>query len=181
MSSQCAAVASQNFTAPGVTGVLPAVTVAVSVTALPHATVVTALPPEVTASVAVVAAPPAYACCATPQRAIGTIAARNNRQSAFVFTVKLHSRCRSAAVPSGKDAGKTQSFSEKAARPWPFEARMAVDSPVHARVLPRVSGLLPAFRSDQSSRQAPLALPGAHARPDRNSANRRAVCAREAS
>jgi hypothetical protein len=41
--------------------VLPAVTVAVSVTTLPDVTAVTALPPEVTASVVVVAAPVAQA------------------------------------------------------------------------------------------------------------------------
>jgi len=40
---------------PGVTGVVPAFTEAVSVTTLPEATVVAALPPEVTARVAAVA------------------------------------------------------------------------------------------------------------------------------
>jgi len=41
--------------------VVPAITVAVSVTTLPEATVVTPLPPEVTASVVVVAVPAAAA------------------------------------------------------------------------------------------------------------------------
>jgi S-adenosylmethionine/arginine decarboxylase-like enzyme len=52
MSVQYLAAASQKFTCPGVTGVVPVVTVAVSVTTLPEATVVMTLPPEVTASVA---------------------------------------------------------------------------------------------------------------------------------
>jgi hypothetical protein len=55
MSSQWGAVASQNFTCPVVTGVVPATTVAVSVTTVPLATVVTALPLLATASVVVVA------------------------------------------------------------------------------------------------------------------------------
>jgi hypothetical protein len=55
MSSQWAAVASQNFTCPGETGVVPAVTVAVSVTTVPMGTVVTAPPPLVIVSVVVVA------------------------------------------------------------------------------------------------------------------------------
>jgi hypothetical protein len=54
-SSQCAAVASQKFTTPGVTGVVPAATVAVSVTTVPDATVVTALLPLVIVSVVLVA------------------------------------------------------------------------------------------------------------------------------
>jgi hypothetical protein len=56
MSVQYFAIASQKLIWPGATGVLPAVTVAVSVTTLPDVTVVTAFPAEVTASaVAVVA------------------------------------------------------------------------------------------------------------------------------
>jgi hypothetical protein len=55
MSSQYVAAASQNFTSPGVTGVDPASTVAVSVTTAPDATVVTTLVPDVIASVVVVA------------------------------------------------------------------------------------------------------------------------------
>jgi hypothetical protein len=55
------AVASQKLTWPGVTGVLPAITVAVRVTTLPGATVVTAFPPEVAASVVVVVAGDAQA------------------------------------------------------------------------------------------------------------------------
>jgi hypothetical protein len=55
ISSQYAAAASQNFTSPGVTGVDPAVTVAVSVTTLPAAMVVTGLPPDVTVTAVVVA------------------------------------------------------------------------------------------------------------------------------
>jgi hypothetical protein len=56
MSSQWAAVASQNFTCPGETGaVAPTVTVAVSVTTVPMGTVETALPPLVIVSVVVVA------------------------------------------------------------------------------------------------------------------------------
>jgi choline-glycine betaine transporter len=49
-------VASQKFTWPGVTGVAPEVTIAVSVTTLPEATVVTALPPDVTVMVVFVGA-----------------------------------------------------------------------------------------------------------------------------
>ena len=55
------AVASQKLTWPGVTGVLPAITVAVRVTTLPGATVVTAFPPEVTDSVVIVGAGAAHA------------------------------------------------------------------------------------------------------------------------
>jgi hypothetical protein len=55
MSVQKAADASQKFTCPGVTGIPPAFTVAVSVTTLPDATVVTAAPPDVTESIVVVA------------------------------------------------------------------------------------------------------------------------------
>jgi hypothetical protein len=47
MSVQCVAVASQKFTVPVVTGVVPDATVAVSVTRLSETTVVTELPPEV--------------------------------------------------------------------------------------------------------------------------------------
>jgi hypothetical protein len=56
MSVQDIAVASQKFTSPTVTGVVPAVTVAVNVTTLPDVTVETALPPEVTVKVVTVAA-----------------------------------------------------------------------------------------------------------------------------
>jgi hypothetical protein len=49
-------VASQKFTVPAVTAFAPDATVAVSVTALPEATVATGLPPEVTASAVVEAA-----------------------------------------------------------------------------------------------------------------------------
>ena len=56
------AVASQKVTWPGVTGVPPAVTVAVRVTTLPGATVVTAFQPEVTDSVVIVGAGAAHAC-----------------------------------------------------------------------------------------------------------------------
>jgi hypothetical protein len=59
----------QNLTCPGVTGVLPARTVAVSVTAVCEATVVTALPPLVTASVVVVATWVAKAGAASPNAA----------------------------------------------------------------------------------------------------------------
>ena len=55
------AVASQKLTWPGVTGVLPAITVAVRVTTLPAATVVTAFPPEMTDSVVIVGAGAAHA------------------------------------------------------------------------------------------------------------------------
>src|ERR1700760_580606 len=48
MSVQCAAAASQKFTWPGFTAVVPALTVAVSVTTLPAFTEVTATPLEVT-------------------------------------------------------------------------------------------------------------------------------------
>src|ERR1700678_977907 len=67
MSVQNLAVASQKLTWPGVTGVLPAITVAVRVTTLPGATVVTAFPPEVTDSVVIVGAGAAHAgSCSTP-------------------------------------------------------------------------------------------------------------------
>jgi len=49
MSAQRAAVASQKFTMPGFTAVLPVNTVAVRVTAVPAGTVVTGLPPAVIA------------------------------------------------------------------------------------------------------------------------------------
>ena len=55
------AVASQKLTWPGVTGVLPAITVAVRVTTLPGATVVTEFPPEVMDSVVIVGAGAAHA------------------------------------------------------------------------------------------------------------------------
>jgi hypothetical protein len=55
MSSQYAAVASQKLTSPNVTGVVPALTVAVNVTTLPAATVVAGLPPDVTVIVVLVA------------------------------------------------------------------------------------------------------------------------------
>jgi hypothetical protein len=74
MSSQYVAVASQKFTRPGVTGVEPATTVAVSVTTAPEATVVTALPPDVTPRVVVVGAELATACGALPSRAKHTAA-----------------------------------------------------------------------------------------------------------
>src|SRR5277367_4255464 len=61
MSVQNLAVASQKLTCPGVTGVLPAITVAVRVTTLPGATVVTAFLPEVTDSVVTVGAGAAHA------------------------------------------------------------------------------------------------------------------------
>lgn len=51
MSVQYVAEASQKLTVPEVTAALPAVTVAIKVTALPETTLVTALPPEVTDSV----------------------------------------------------------------------------------------------------------------------------------
>jgi hypothetical protein len=54
MSVQYVAAASQKVTCPMVTGVVPAVTVAVSVTTLPEEIVVTALPAEVTPRVVVV-------------------------------------------------------------------------------------------------------------------------------
>jgi hypothetical protein len=53
MSVQYAAVASQKFTWPVVTGALPEVTVAVSVTAVPEITDVTAVPRELTLRVVV--------------------------------------------------------------------------------------------------------------------------------
>jgi hypothetical protein len=54
MSVQYFAVASQKLTCPVVTAVLPAFTVAVSVTTLPDVTVATVVPPDVTARVVVV-------------------------------------------------------------------------------------------------------------------------------
>jgi hypothetical protein len=61
MSVQNLAVASQKSTWPGVTGVPPAITVAVKVTTLPGATVVTTFPPEVTDSVVAAGAAAAHA------------------------------------------------------------------------------------------------------------------------
>jgi hypothetical protein len=55
MSVQYVTVASQKFTCPIVSAVVPALTDAVSDTTLPEATVVTELPPEVTARLVVVA------------------------------------------------------------------------------------------------------------------------------
>jgi hypothetical protein len=66
------AVASQKFTWPTVTGVLPAVTAAVSATTLPEAIVVTALPPEVTVRVVVVAGPLAIAGSPTSSKALNS-------------------------------------------------------------------------------------------------------------
>jgi hypothetical protein len=54
MSVQYFADASQNLTCPTVTALLPAFTVAVSVTTLPAPTVVTVVPPDVNASATVV-------------------------------------------------------------------------------------------------------------------------------
>lgn len=68
MSVQYLAEASQKFTCPVFTLVAPAITVAVSVTTLPEATVVTEPPPELTARVVVVAPPPAQACGATAKK-----------------------------------------------------------------------------------------------------------------
>src|ERR1700688_2184453 len=61
MSVQDSAVASQNLIWPGATGVLPVMTVAVSVTTVPDVTVATAFPAEVTDSVVVVVAGAAHA------------------------------------------------------------------------------------------------------------------------
>jgi hypothetical protein len=92
MSVQYVAAASQNFTCPIVTGVIPAITDAVNVTTLPDATVVTVVPADVTASVVVVAAGAAQARTAPPQRAITEIAeTHNDRQSLLTFTDNLHS------------------------------------------------------------------------------------------
>jgi hypothetical protein len=56
MSVQYVAAASQKVTCPMVTGVVPAVTVAVSVTTLPEEIVVTALPAEVVVTTELAAA-----------------------------------------------------------------------------------------------------------------------------
>ena len=56
MSVQDFAVASQKLIWPGATGVLPVMTVAVSVTTVPDVTVATVFPAEVTDSVVVVVA-----------------------------------------------------------------------------------------------------------------------------
>jgi hypothetical protein len=55
MSVQCAAVASQKFTWPGLTGVDPATTLAVKVTAAPETTEAAGPPEEVTVKAVVVA------------------------------------------------------------------------------------------------------------------------------
>jgi hypothetical protein len=54
ISAQATALASQKFTRPGVTGVVPVRTVAVRITAVPEFTVVTEAAPDVTARVVVV-------------------------------------------------------------------------------------------------------------------------------
>jgi len=81
---QYAAEASQKFTWPTVTGVLPAKTVAVKVTTLGEATVVTALPPEVTAKVVVVE-DAAQAELLPAPRVIDSVASK--RPSGFCFTI----------------------------------------------------------------------------------------------
>src|ERR1700692_1269569 len=60
MAVQDFAVASQKLIWPGATGALPAMTVAVSVTTIPDATVVTVFPAEVTDSIVVVVAGAAH-------------------------------------------------------------------------------------------------------------------------
>jgi hypothetical protein len=76
-----------------VTGLPPAVTVAVSDTTLPDATDPpdgTVLPPETTASVVVVDAGVAQAGRAPPQKTIIVSAEmRNDRQNCFIFRVNL--------------------------------------------------------------------------------------------
>ena len=67
MSVQYGADASQKFTCPGVTGASPAITVAVSVIALPEVTVFTALPRDVTPSMVVVGTL-AKSCCEPSQK-----------------------------------------------------------------------------------------------------------------
>ena len=81
---QYATDASQKFTWPTVTGVLPANTVAVKVTTLGEATVVTALPPEVTVKVVVVD-DAAQAELLPVQRVIDSVASR--RPSGLCFTI----------------------------------------------------------------------------------------------
>src|SRR3984893_3581591 len=61
MSVQEFAVASQKLICPGATGVLPVMTVAVSVTTVPDVTVAAAFPAEVTDSIVVVVAGAAHA------------------------------------------------------------------------------------------------------------------------
>jgi hypothetical protein len=76
MSVQYDADASQKLTWPGVTAVLPSLTVAVNVIALPEVTVVTVLPPDVTPSVVVVAT--LASNCEAPHRNIHIAATKNS-------------------------------------------------------------------------------------------------------
>jgi hypothetical protein len=76
-------VATQKFTCPTVTGVVPAIIVAVSVTALPEATEVTALPAEVIARVLVVAAGAAHARGAPPPSTIHSPTVRKAAANRF--------------------------------------------------------------------------------------------------
>ena len=88
---QYLAEASQKFTWPGVTAVVPALTVAVSTTTLPEVTVVTALSPEVTARAVVVVA---LACAEPTLQAPQRVSAKMPRAAATprIFNVQVRKR-----------------------------------------------------------------------------------------
>jgi hypothetical protein len=96
MSVQNLAAASQKLTWPGVTGVLPAITVAVRVTVFPCATVVTASPPEVTDSVVVVGAGAAHAGSSlTPwQKKTTAMKQHKGRKRAGISPPRIKVRCK---------------------------------------------------------------------------------------
>jgi hypothetical protein len=77
MSVQYGAVASQKFTWPGVTGLLPLSAVAVRVIALPDDTIFDGIPAEVIANVIVVAAALAARPCTGPIMNVKTHARRH--------------------------------------------------------------------------------------------------------
>jgi hypothetical protein len=83
--------ASQKFTCPAVSAVLPAMTVAVSVTTLPAGTEVTGLPADVITSVVVVAAGAAHADDVVAQNNIARATDRNQSWDTLTLTVNLHS------------------------------------------------------------------------------------------
>jgi hypothetical protein len=85
MSVQYVAEASQKLTCPVFTLVEPAITVAVSVTTVPEATVVTEPPPELMARVVVVAPLPAQACDAPASKNIKNAKKTDSRKKTLNF------------------------------------------------------------------------------------------------
>jgi hypothetical protein len=89
MSVQYIAEASQKLTAPELTAKRFAVTVAVSVTALPETAVVTGLPPEVASSVISVGTDCDQASIVSPQEAIKRAARIRTRQRTLGCRINL--------------------------------------------------------------------------------------------